>query len=146
MKRTALSAVLDAAFVFAATAAVTFTAVRFYVKYLWAAIVAAIICGAGVTAIFRMAASRKSAAYALKRKDAEKMETTLDALTLMDESALNEFFASLLKKSETPFTDENGVLVLTGTNTELRFYFTFSESDSVCFVCKNFAYKNKRLF
>ncbi|MBQ9481559.1 MAG: hypothetical protein IJU84_05310 [Clostridia bacterium] len=127
MKRTALSAVLDAAFVFVATAAVVFTAVRFY-SSLTAAIVAAISSAVGITIIFRMSAVKRSAAYALKKKDAEMMENVLDALSLMQEAALNAYFTALLKKSETPFEEENGRLILTDTNTEIFYYFTFGET------------------
>ena len=128
MKRTALSAALDAVFIFVATAAAVFTVMRYYFKNIWAAVVPAVLCGTGVAVIFRLIASRKSAAYALKRKDAERMENALDSLCLSGEAALNAYFSALLTKAGTPFTEENGIIVLTETNTELRYYFTFSET------------------
>ncbi|MBP5308030.1 MAG: hypothetical protein J6Z34_02725 [Clostridia bacterium] len=128
MKRSAVSAALDVFFVFFATAASVFTVMRYYFRNLSAAITAAAVSGVFVTVIFRMSAIRKNAVYALKKKDAEQMEVSLDALSLMDETALNAYFKRLLQKSETPFSEENGTIILTETGTELKYYFTFSET------------------
>ncbi|MBP5307585.1 MAG: hypothetical protein J6Z34_00430, partial [Clostridia bacterium] len=89
MKKSAVSAALDVAFVFSATAAPVFTVIRYYFQNLPAAIAAAAVSGLFVAIIFRMSAIRKNTAYALKKKDAEQMEAALDALSLMDETALN---------------------------------------------------------
>ena len=123
-----LPAVLDAAFVFAATFAAAFTVMRYYVKNLWAAIAVGLLSGAGVTAVFCLFRAKKSAVYALKRKDAEMLARVMDSMCLASEEDLLNYFRTLLKKAEVPFFEEKGRIILKKQSAELTFYFTFSET------------------
>ncbi|MBP5193482.1 MAG: hypothetical protein J6126_01990 [Clostridia bacterium] len=123
-----LPATLDTIFVFTAAFAAAFTVMRYYVKFLWAAIAVGLLLGAGLATVYSLLRAKKNAVYALKRKDAEMLERVMDAMCLSSESELINYFRTLFQKAEVPFFEENGKIILKKQNAELTFYFTFSDT------------------
>jgi len=123
-----IPAVLDTAFVFTAAFAATFAVIRFYVKSVWVALVLAAVTGTLAAMLFRAVSKHKSAAYSLKTKDQELMENVLNELCLMSTEELTAFFTMLLDKMQEPYTIEDGHILLSRTNTVVRYYFTFSKA------------------
>ncbi len=123
-----LPEILDLAFVTVATFAASFTVLRFYINSLALTIIISAIFSALVCLIFRLASKRKNVTYALKKKDAEMLDKVIFTLCIMTDEQLCNFFSTLFKKMDLPFTLDGNELILTQTNTRVCFYFTFSET------------------
>ena len=125
MNNRTIPIVSDCILVFLGAAALSFVALRFY-SGLTASIILSVVFAALSETIFVLLTKKRTRNYILKAKDAEKAEKAMFALCVSKEDELNKFFSSFLKKMQIPFSSENGVIVLSESNAELHYKFTFA--------------------
>ncbi len=127
MKKQIIPTALDTLLVFTATAAATFTALRYYLKILWLSAALAAFIGFATATLFFVISYGKITRSAMSSRDAEQMARLLDTLCVLSADELSAYFKRLLRNAGVGTYEDNGTLVLRNINAELRYYFTFSE-------------------
>lgn len=125
MNNKILPFVFDCIFVFLGGAALGFVVLRFYFG-LTASIILTLCFALLTETIFFLLRKKKTKNYIMKTKDREKAESVLFTLGVSKREELNDFFSAFLDKMSVEHFDDKGVIVLSETQTELRYCFSFS--------------------